>query len=245
MTKEDAKAAYTALMKFYPLTLDNLGGEEWKDIAGYEGKYQVSNFGRVKSFKQHVTRILKPKLNENGYLYFSLSKSNVAKNNLSHRLVAEAFNPKIEGKNDVNHLDGHPLNNYVKNLEWATRKENLQHAVRIGLWNLGEEHHNAKLTNEQATLIRENHDNLSRNELAKKFCVTPSTISLVQLGKIYKKVGGKIRVKNKSPFRVSDEHRNAIRQLRSQGAKVKDLADMFNVHIRTIFKILKEGDDNN
>ena len=71
--KDEARAAYNALMKFYPLTTDDLDGEKWRDISGYEN-YQVSNFGRVKSFKRHTPKILRPAINHNGYLYVCLSR---------------------------------------------------------------------------------------------------------------------------------------------------------------------------
>lgn len=106
--------------------------EIWKDIEGYEGLYQVSNFGRIKSLihydvengykkKEHI-------INEwinRGYMSVSLSKNKKHKNFYIHRLVAIAF---IENKNNkpfINHIDYNPLNNHVNNLEWCTQKENV------------------------------------------------------------------------------------------------------------------------
>ena len=66
MTQEGALKAYAALMKFYPFALENLYSEQWADIAGYEGLYQVSTFGRVKSFRKK-TRIIRPQINTQGY----------------------------------------------------------------------------------------------------------------------------------------------------------------------------------
>ena len=74
MAKAERIAAYEALMKFYPFTLDDLDGEQWRPISGYEGLYQISNFGRVKSFKQGKVIILKPNF-FNGYLRIKLLKS--------------------------------------------------------------------------------------------------------------------------------------------------------------------------
>lgn len=97
--------------------------EEWRDIKGYEGKYQVSNLGRVKSLNYNREKILKPR-NSNGYLRVELHKKGKGKNCLVHRLVAEAF---IENPNNypiINHKDENPSNNIVSNLEWCTYKHN-------------------------------------------------------------------------------------------------------------------------
>lgn len=196
MTKEDAKAAYAALMKFYPLTLDNLNGEEWKDIANYDGKYQISNFGRVKSFCRGTCKILKPNFVA-GYLRFELSMNNERKCFLAHRLVAETFIPNNEEKKQVNHIDGHKFNNYVDNLEWVTSSENAQHAYDIQLKKSGVERATAKLTTEQVIYIRDNPDALNTYQLAKIFGVDVTLITAVQCGKRYKHVGGKIRKAHK------------------------------------------------
>mgnify|MGYP003362066879 FL=1 len=105
--------------------------EEWKDIHNYEGLYQVSNLGRVKSLKRRskfkiiYEDIIKKQTNVNhGYLIVSLSKNGKKKNFYVHRLVAEAFIPKTETKNDVNHINENKHDNRAKNLEWCTKKYN-------------------------------------------------------------------------------------------------------------------------
>lgn len=111
--------------------------ENWKDILGYEGVYQVSDYGRVKrigEYSNQVThwksdRILKPCKKDNGYLFVTLSLHNKLKQKYIHRLVAEAFIPNVENKNTVNHLDLDRTNNYVSKLEWATYQENNVHAI--------------------------------------------------------------------------------------------------------------------
>lgn len=126
MTKADAKTAYAALMKFYLLTIENLDVKIWRTVPDYED-YQVSNFERVKSFKQGKVTICKPVL-VNGYLAVSLYKNNKQKIFTVHRLVAELFIINPENKPQVNHKNGHPLNNYVGNLEWATSSQ-LSHGL--------------------------------------------------------------------------------------------------------------------
>lgn len=122
--------------------------EVWKDIVGYEGLYQVSNLGRVKSLERYVQNHgalqfhkeqikraseRKRKDGNQGYLTLRLYKDNKGKNCYIHRLVAEAFIPNPENKPTVNHINGDKHDNRAKNLEWNTYKENNKHAYDTGL----------------------------------------------------------------------------------------------------------------
>lgn len=120
--------------------------EVWKDVVGYEGYYEVSSYGRVRSVGKYVNvairynnvryrkgRVLKLNLKRNGYLTVDLSKDNKTKTISVHRIVAMAFLPMIEGKNVVNHINLNKLDNRVENLEWTTHKENSQHAASHGV----------------------------------------------------------------------------------------------------------------
>lgn len=113
--------------------------ETWKDIVGYENKYQVSNLGRIKTIphyvsnhtgqillKEHISKGYKTK---KGYLCIELKGKSLR----VHRLVATAFLPKVKGKNQVNHIDGNKQNNRIDNLEWCDNRENQKHAYKIGL----------------------------------------------------------------------------------------------------------------
>jgi hypothetical protein len=120
--------------------------EKWRDIEEYEGRYQISNFGRVKSLsfmQRAVTRlgdeyfrrtreiILSQNMQNCGYLLAHLHLDNVRVAHLVHMLVAKAF---VKGRDEtVNHKDGVKTHNIATNLEWASYTENHLHAVRLGL----------------------------------------------------------------------------------------------------------------
>ena len=104
--------------------------EQWKEIENYED-YVISDQGRVFSYKRSI--FLKPGKDTCGYLQVDLHKNGVRKSQKVHRLVASAFIPNPENKRTINHIDGVKINNFVSNLEWATDKENTQHAWRNGL----------------------------------------------------------------------------------------------------------------
>jgi hypothetical protein len=114
--------------------------EEWRTISGYEGRYEVSNFGRVKSLPKYhggilfSEKILCGNTDKYGYRVVTLRDSNgIQKTHKVHRLVACAFIPNPLHKTQVNHKDADKSNNDVCNLEWTTAKENIAHAVNNGL----------------------------------------------------------------------------------------------------------------
>ena len=102
--------------------------EEWRDIKGYEGKYQVSNLGRVYSYHKRDFLVLNPR--KDGRLQVSLCKNGVNKMFKVHRLVAESFIPNPNNLPQINHRDENPKNNRVENLEWCTHKYNMNYGTR-------------------------------------------------------------------------------------------------------------------
>lgn len=102
----------------------------WRDVVGYEGLYKVSSNGeieRVGGFKLSQTN------DERGYKKVSLCKNGIPKTIRVHRVVADAFLRKVEGKPHINHIDGNKANNNIKNLEWCTPVENMNHAYDYDL----------------------------------------------------------------------------------------------------------------
>ena len=120
--------------------------EKWRPIKEYEGRYEVSNFGRIKSVERiivypsgkkqpHKEKIMsiiprKALRGRTSYYCIRLCKSGKYKGFLVHRLVAEAFIPNPENKPEINHIDGNGLNNQINNLEWATSSENKRHCIK-------------------------------------------------------------------------------------------------------------------
>lgn len=118
--------------------------EIWKDIQGYEGLYQVSNLGRVKSlgrfvinplvpkgYSWHPERILKGRNDTKGYLRVVLYKDQMSKGFKVHRLVAVAFIPNSENKPEVDHINRDKIDNSVNNLRWVSHKENMNNSLTI------------------------------------------------------------------------------------------------------------------
>lgn len=118
--------------------------EIWKNIESFEGIYQVSNYGRIKSLERKIKdsnktqtikeRILKPFSNGRGYLVVHLRKNNKRYVRYVHKLVVESFIGKQENM-DVNHKDFNRKNNYLYNLEYCTRKENINYSKKCGRYN--------------------------------------------------------------------------------------------------------------
>lgn len=156
--------------------------ETWKDVVGYEGRYQVSDMGRVISkpkIRRPYDKLLKPQYFKTGYAYLDLGDGKRINRYLLHRVVCEAFHPNPEGKPQVNHKNGDKSDNRSENLEWATNSENQKHSIRTGLRSAkGEKNSQSKLTASQVEGIRILHKKgWSGKTLTQKFKVSPSTIS--------------------------------------------------------------------
>ena len=110
--------------------------EQWKPIQEFNGEYEVSNLGRVRSMKMYygmVGRIMPQTIQRKGYYAVTFWMNNKAYCRKVHRLVIEAFTPNPDNLPCINHIDCNKLNNHIDNLEWCTYQANMQHAVRTGL----------------------------------------------------------------------------------------------------------------
>lgn len=177
--------------------------EVWKDVVGHKGRYKVSNLGRVKSLPRMSMykgvpnarrvgfRILKLECRKDGYYAVSLYKNSIRTHELVHRLVALAFIPNLLNKLEVNHKNGIKTDNQIGNLEWATPKENSQHATRNG-WcpdNTGEKNGRAKLTKRKVRQIRRRlAAGESQMSIALDLGMGHSIISQIKLGQRWKHV---------------------------------------------------------
>jgi len=167
----------------------NMPGEIWKEVAGYEGLYEVSNLGRVRSTKRilidkigrarrYRSKILSGGVSDKGYWAIMLCKDAAQKMTLIARLVAEAFIPNPDGKAEVNHKDGNKNDNSVSNLEWMTHQENSVHRHAVLRKNIGEKNYGAKMTNEIVIQMRSMREETgyAYRIIAEKFGLNQNTI---------------------------------------------------------------------
>ena len=189
-----APAHYTEGRKYEPKDVIR---EIWRDVAGYEGYYQVSTVGRVRSLNRIIKRannspvlrkgvMLTPQKDKDGYLIVGLKMGGKEYKAKVHRLVAEAFIPNTKNKPIVNHLDGDKGNNAVNNLEWCTVKENSHHARDTGLLHpaRGESSGKHKLSEADVLRIRELiAEGVSLNSIAGLYNVSFTSIRYIAIGK--------------------------------------------------------------
>lgn len=168
--------------------------EEWRWIEGYEGKYEVSSLGRVRTYNLRVPKIMSVYTDARGYQRIHLRKGDGSKCSYwLHRLVGAAFCEKPVDHNEINHIDCNRTNNTATNLEWVTRAGNNQHAYKHG--NLrpprlfGERAPRSKLTEKQVIEIRDRYSRCSAQNntvvLGKDYGVSFSTIARIVSNKTW------------------------------------------------------------
>ena len=173
--------------------------EVWKQIRGFEGKYDVSNMGRVRSLRfinAYRNDLRKPplilsrkRINDKGYPAANLRKNNRCFESPFHVLVAEAFIGKKPKGKEVAHLDGNKLNAKASNLMWATRKENESHKRIHGTHQDGELNHYHKLKETQVKqIILLSRSGRSRISLANVFGVHRVTIGMIARRRTWKHI---------------------------------------------------------
>lgn len=179
--------------------------EVWKAIPDFEGLYEASSMGRIRSLDRLVTgkngvtkrfsgRVMVLVPMNTGYVTVALSKGGRPVRYLVHRLVALTFIPNPDGLEEVNHKDGVKHHNALSNLEWMSRVRNIRHAMGVGLiQGLGESNPAAKLDDNSVLRVKELlRLGLHPNEIAPLFNVQPSTVFDILLGRswVHIKISG-------------------------------------------------------
>ena len=160
-------------------------------IDGFNNNYEISKCGLVRRIDKG--RFMKRVINNRGYYCVILcdQRKEVKHNSgrqLIHRLICKTFLPNPENKRTVNHKDGNKLNNNLENLEWATDKENINHAFDTDLNQHSDKHYRSKLTNAQVIEIRNLKGLMKLKDAAKIYGVSETTIVNTMNRKVYKRV---------------------------------------------------------
>lgn len=178
---------------FYDMKLykNDLDGEVWAAVIGYEQFYDVSNMGRVRrvsGYRCRRTFIKKGVVNRYGYERMCLSKQGVVKIFSTHRLVCTAFISNVLNKPYINHINGIKSDNRAENLEWCTQSENIRHCFKIGTKHKGEKNSSAKYSDLEIANVRK--DFLNHTGKFKSFHDKNPKFSYSYL---YNIVNGKVR----------------------------------------------------
>lgn len=171
--------------------------EEWRDVPGYEGWYQVSNLGQIRRIapgkSTFVGRILNPKTDDHGYIRITLHKKGRGKTIRIHRIIMETFHGECPSGMEVNHKNGDKTDNRLSNLEYVTLQENMHHSWNVlGRPNMakGEGHGMSKLTDNDVREIRRLFETGQYTKVAigKMFNVTHKAIERVVTRRNWKHV---------------------------------------------------------
>ena len=232
--------------------------ETWKDVVGFEGSYQVSDKGNVRSvdrlysYTDSIGRVTKNRLQKGkiiakrdhkfGYDVVTLSVKNIQYTRTVHKLMAMAFLGKTEDDGlVVRHLDGNPKNNILSNFALGTQVDNARDALAHGTIEQGEARYNAKLTKEIVLAIREEKRLGARNkDLADKYCLTELKVHQLVTGAKWKSVGGYIEGARKSKI-LNEEEREMVVKERLAGVGYKAIANKFGVSATQIINIVKKA----
>ena len=198
--------------------------EVWKDIEGYEGVYQVSTCGNIKSLAKprkngnsrcyiQKEKLLKQSFTSTGYKKVELYKDGKRKSFKVHRLVAIAFIPNPDNKPEVNHIDGNKINNNIDNLEWVTSSENTIHAYETGL-------SPNKKELDEIRIIELYNKGTSKEEISRMF-----DVSNVVIARILKENGIRLRTKSEAydKYHLDELDLNELLKTRTQKQLAEEL----------------------
>ena len=198
--------------------------EVWKDIEGYEGLYQVSTCGNIKSLAKprkngngrcyiQKEKLLKQSFTSTGYKKVELYKDGKRKSFKVHRLVAIAFISNPDNKPEVNHIDGNKINNNIDNLEWVTSSENTIHAYETGL-------SPNKKELDEIRIIELYNKGTSKEEISRMF-----DVSNVVIARILKENGIRLRTKSEAydKYHLDELDLNELLKTRTQKQLAEEL----------------------
>lgn len=220
--------------------------EVWKDIPGYEGLYQASNKGLIRSLDKDVWnghayyrvpgRIMRPKIKNSGYKELVLRKNNKAKSITLHRLICITFNGdrRDEGL-IVCHKDGDPLNNSAENLYWATHKQNTQDMIDHGNSTFGKKARHVKLTEKEVLEIF--HSTETQKALAEKYNVTRGAIGDIKRGDNWwwLTTGKKYKAKHKKYARKLND--DLALKIYNDKKIARDIAEEYGIGLDAVYRI--------
>lgn len=161
---------------------------KWKDIPGYDGHYQASDMGQIKSLKWGKQSVFTPSFHRarSSHLVVNLTMNGVSRPRLVHQLILETFvGPRRPGEM-VRHLNDDPTDNRLVNLKYGTQKENSADMMKNGyVYPKGDKARAAKLSADQVRWVRENKDHLTQVEMGKKLKISRRTVGMILLGRSY------------------------------------------------------------
>lgn len=156
---------------------------EWRPIHGYEGRYDISNDGVVRSLARPKAKArLLVQVESSGYMRVSLQNGKDRRQFLVHRLVLESFLSACPSGHEAAHMDGNRKNNTIANLRWVTKKENHSHKALHGTAQRGERAPSVKLTRNEVAQIRALRSSETQRALAQRFGINRSTVQRIQYG---------------------------------------------------------------
>lgn len=233
--------------------------EIWKPFYGFEGFYEVSNQGRVRSVDHYISekidvmgrhippilkrgKLLKQRKHPFGYKLVTLSKNNEIFHRVIHRLVAEAFlGPRPSEETVIRHLNGNPTDNRLENLAYGTQKDNMMDAIKQDTVEYGERRYNAKLDN--ATVIEIKKEIIcgyGSGEISKKYGVPQSQIWKIGMVLAWKRVGFEITQTKKCKFLTDEEKQEVVRLRHDEHMPLKKIAKHFGVSVTQICNTIEK-----
>lgn len=235
--------------------------EKWLPVVGFEGFYEVSNFGKVRSVdrftkkktdgigrimpaRQIKGRVIDQRPHKFGYLIVTLSVDGKHYTRTVHKLVAEAFIGKRNKGDVIRHLDGDPKNNHISNLSYGSQKQNMQDAIKHGTVERGEKRYNAKLSNEDITRMKMDISNGMKSvEVSKKYGVSEIYVCKVINNTRWKNIGNDISAYARN-HKLKLEERKRVMEYLANGGSMRNAAKIFNVSYTQIRNIRNENCKN-